>query len=171
MEQEITEEFNRLHILLEALGIEASSFLTFAEWALSEQLVEVLANSSEVQEPGFFSKPDALKRFRNLLRDRTGRNWSIDDLNLLFNATKNRLERHFREPLAYGEYLKLLWTSPHYCVKCGNGPPQVKLHVDHIIPASLGGGSSRYNIQFLCQDCNLRKSNKREGGEAWLDLL
>jgi 5-methylcytosine-specific restriction endonuclease McrA len=31
--------------------------------------------------------------------------------------------------------------------------------VDHIIPLAGGGGNERRNIQFLCEPCNLKKSN------------
>ncbi|TKJ43350.1 hypothetical protein CEE36_04780 [candidate division TA06 bacterium B3_TA06] len=167
----LIKQFDRIETLLESLGIDAESFLSFVEWALSEQLVEILSKIEDLQKKGYFMSRDSLKQFRDLLRYRTGREWSTHDLDLLFNAVKNRLEKHFRESVAYGEYLKLLWTTPHRCVKCGKEPPEVDLHIDHIIPVSLGGPSKRHNIQFLCEECNLRKSNKLEGGKPWLDLL
>jgi 5-methylcytosine-specific restriction endonuclease McrA len=163
--------FKRVKILLESLGIDSESFLSFVEWALSEQLVETMSRMRDIQDEDYFIASDSLKRFRDLLRERTRREWSINDLNLLFDAAKNKQAAHFREPLTYGEYLKLLWTAPHRCVKCGKEPPEVTLHVDHITPASLGGKSKRHNIQFLCEKCNLKKSNKLEGGEPWLELL
>jgi len=167
----LIKRFERIETLLEAIGIDTESFLTFVDWALSEQLVETLSKNEILQEKDFFAKSNSLKQFRELLRRRTGRKWSVHDLNLLFSSVKSKLEKHFREPLTYGEYLKLLWTVPHQCVKCGGKPPEIKLHIDHIIPASLGGPSKRNNIQFLCEECNLKKSNKLEGGEPWLDLL
>ena len=43
------------------------------------------------------------------------------------------------------------------CVICGS---QDNLHFDHIIPLSRGGGYTSKNIQILCSNCNLKKSNK-----------
>jgi len=34
-----------------------------------------------------------------------------------------------------------------------------KFHVDHIVPLSRGGIDELMNLQFLCAQCNLRKSN------------
>ncbi len=167
----LTKEFDRIDVLLQSIGIDVESFLSFVEWALSEQLLERLSKNETIQEKDFFTKSNALKQFRNIMRDCTSREWSVHDLELLYNAVKNKLEKHFRKPVTYGDYLKLLWTTPLRCAKCGKEPPSVKLHIDHIIPVSLGGSSKRLNIQFLCMECNLKKYNKLEGGKPWLDLL
>lgn len=48
------------------------------------------------------------------------------------------------------------------CCKCGASPaknPSVQLHIDHIIPWSKGGETTLDNLQTLCSDCNLGKSN------------
>ncbi len=43
------------------------------------------------------------------------------------------------------------------CVTCGS---QSNIHYDHIIPHSKGGSNTEKNIQILCGECNLKKSNK-----------
>jgi predicted restriction endonuclease len=48
------------------------------------------------------------------------------------------------------------------CVQCGASPAKnqkVILHIDHIKPWSKGGKTEISNLQTLCQDCNLGKSN------------
>ena len=48
------------------------------------------------------------------------------------------------------------------CVQCGASPAKdqrVVLHIDHIKPYSKGGETEISNLQTLCQNCNLGKSN------------
>ncbi|MCI5815572.1 HNH endonuclease [Ruminococcus sp.] len=48
---------------------------------------------------------------------------------------------------------------------CGRSPSTtigLELHIDHIIPWSMGGETVIDNLQTLCSDCNLGKSNLSE---------
>lgn len=49
------------------------------------------------------------------------------------------------------------------CCACGASPAKdggvTQLHIDHIIPWSRGGETVIENLQTLCSDCNLGKSN------------
>lgn len=50
------------------------------------------------------------------------------------------------------------------CVRCGATPaltPGTQLHIDHKLPWSKGGETELINLQTLCSDCNLGKSNRR----------
>jgi 5-methylcytosine-specific restriction endonuclease McrA len=165
----LTDSSSRVGTLLAALGIDAESLSLFLEWALAEHLVHEVAHHKQI-DANFFSRPDSLRAFRNLLFVRTGREWSTHDLNALYDRVQGEQTKHFRQPIKYEEYLKLLWQVPLRCARCQREPPAVKLHVDHIVPASLGGKSERGNLQFLCSQHNLEKSNKREVTERWLDL-
>lgn len=56
----------------------------------------------------------------------------------------------------------LLERAGFKCQACGERPLKdndVILQIDHIIPFSMGGGCSEDNLQVLCRDCNLSKSN------------
>jgi len=57
---------------------------------------------------------------------------------------------------------KVLNRDNFCCVSCGKSPAthiDTRLHVDHIIPFSEGGANSLANLQTLCEQCNLGKSN------------
>jgi hypothetical protein len=41
------------------------------------------------------------------------------------------------------------------CVTCGG---TAELQFDHVIPLSMGGGSTEHNLQVLCGPCNRRKA-------------
>ena len=47
------------------------------------------------------------------------------------------------------------------CRKCGSTK---NLEIDHIFPISKGGKSDFDNLQTLCHNCNMKKSNKVESG-------
>ena len=51
----------------------------------------------------------------------------------------------------------------HKCVSCGRNPAtdsSVELQVDHIIPLSKGGETIESNLQTLCKECNIGKSDR-----------
>ena len=47
----------------------------------------------------------------------------------------------------------------HRCAICGNAFELDQMDADHIIPWSKGGTTTRDNLQMLCRECNIRKSN------------
>ncbi len=56
----------------------------------------------------------------------------------------------------------ILQRDSFKCCICGRSPattPGLELQVDHIIPWSKGGETVIDNLQTLCSDCNLGKSN------------
>ena len=46
------------------------------------------------------------------------------------------------------------------CRYCGRSAPDAELHVDHVIPRSMGGQDTKENLVAACKDCNLGKSAK-----------
>lgn len=115
----------------------------------------------------YFKSATGLLAFSRDLTARTGREWGDNDLRALYGRVRVETEQQFREHISYEELLKLLWQVPLECVYCHKKPPEVVLHVDHVIPASKGGPSKRSNLQLLCAADNLAKSDKREV-KPWL---
>ena len=54
----------------------------------------------------------------------------------------------------------VLSKSKGVCIACGARPPAASLHIDHIMPASLGGLTEMGNLQALCYLCNTQKRNR-----------
>jgi 5-methylcytosine-specific restriction endonuclease McrA len=160
---------DRVLLLVKSLRLDQASFVALLEWALSEQLVAEMIEAVE-RDPGLFAAKDALARFRRLLYHRTGRDWSSHDYRALFDRVQAERSRHFREPITWEDALLLRLQEPLTCAKCGRRPPDVTLHIDHIVPVARGGSSRRVNLQFLCAQHNLEKGSRREKTGPWLDL-
>lgn len=74
-------------------------------------------------------------------------------------------EKKARKAARAGLRLTLRWDvlKGGRCEVCGWGKADgVKLHLDHIVPISKGGTNDRSNLQALCSDCNLGKSDSHE---------
>jgi len=57
---------------------------------------------------------------------------------------------------------RVLMRDGFTCVSCGASPTKalgVELHVDHIVPWSIGGETEESNLQTKCSQCNLGKGN------------
>jgi len=57
---------------------------------------------------------------------------------------------------------RILKRDSFKCCACGRTPavdPSCELHIDHIVPWSKGGPTIEENLQTLCEQCNLGKSN------------
>jgi len=79
----------------------------------------------------------------------------VDNLKIIENISKKR------RPIPLGLRYKVLTRDKSTCQCCGaKACDGVQLHVDHIKPVSKGGTNILENLQTLCRDCNLGKSNK-----------
>lgn len=45
------------------------------------------------------------------------------------------------------------------CQYCGIGVSPEKLTMDHVVPITRGGLSSKHNLVACCKDCNTKKKN------------
>ena len=82
------------------------------------------------------------------------------------NATEDIEVRPAKEPktkrgINLRLRVKVLMRDKSHCRFCGRSPDtdNIKLHVDHIKPWSKGGETVLENLQTLCSDCNIGKSN------------
>jgi 5-methylcytosine-specific restriction endonuclease McrA len=54
---------------------------------------------------------------------------------------------------------KVLSKFNYTCQYCGAKAPDVKLHLDHIVPFSKGGLTEESNLTVACDLCNIGKSD------------
>lgn len=54
---------------------------------------------------------------------------------------------------------EVLRRDGHICQYCGEKAPDVTLHVDHVVPVSLGGSDKPENLVAACKDCNTGKAS------------
>ena len=69
-------------------------------------------------------------------------------------------KNNVRNPLDTRLRHEVFKRDGYRCKECGATNKEIILHADHIIPVSQGGKDELDNLQTLCQDCNLAKSNK-----------
>lgn len=60
---------------------------------------------------------------------------------------------------------QVLKRDAHTCRYCGASAPDVKLAVDHVIPATLGGSDKPDNLVAACMDCNAGKGASNPDSE------
>ena len=48
-----------------------------------------------------------------------------------------------------------------FCAICNRGGNGIELHVDHIVPRSLGGSDDYSNLRTLCGECHRRYGKTR----------
>ncbi len=158
-------------ILIYGLGIDESDLLDYLNWCLLEHLVATFSESREWIAK-LKSAPNGMAQFKEAVEKRTRMKWDVENTGKLYERVIQATEKHYRKPITYEELIRLLINSPLKCSNssCGKTPPEVKLHIDHTLPASKGGDSQYENLKFLCEKCNLMKSNKLERSGIWLKL-
>ena len=82
----------------------------------------------------------------------------LEQIQTVDETIKHKTPRNINLRLRY----KVLKRDNFKCAICGRSPAKdinIELHVDHIMPYSKGGETVIENLQTLCSDCNLGKSN------------
>lgn len=68
-----------------------------------------------------------------------------------------------REQITAQDRFTILSRDNFTCQACGAQPGNDRLHVDHLLPWSLGGSNHPLNLTTLCDRCNLGK-----GARVWI---
>jgi len=83
------------------------------------------------------------------------------------SSNNRELHFHYQQETSRNVPLSLrfevLRRDNYRCVFCGKSPVTnlgTNLHIDHKVPFSKGGKSTLDNLQTLCEECNLGKSDR-----------
>lgn len=139
------------------------------DWNCSNKLIkQILANKGflgEFRDPNQFHGSE-LKEIAIFLK------LIIEPIKVKIKSTKSKKRYQKKHKSDDSFYRSQPWKEVRYfvlkrdgrrCVCCGATPEDlVKMHVDHIKPRSLRPDLEldATNLQILCEDCNLGKSNK-----------
>ena len=73
-------------------------------------------------------------------------------------------------PVSKSLRFEVLRRDQFTCRYCGSKAPDVQLHVDHVVPAALGGPDAPENLVTACVDCNAGKANRSLDEDTVSDL-
>jgi hypothetical protein len=79
------------------------------------------------------------------------------------NDGNKEIKNESKREIPLGLRFQILKKDNYKCAICGRSPATtvgIELHIDHIIPFSKGGKTKSDNLQTLCNECNIGKSNK-----------
>ena len=87
--------------------------------------------------------------------------WVVHKLNIKLIKNPNVISKiRKRTNIPRGLRHEVFKRDKYTCKECGAKKSEgATLHIDHIIPISKGGTDELSNLQTLCADCNLNKSN------------
>jgi 5-methylcytosine-specific restriction endonuclease McrA len=84
----------------------------------------------------------------------------VDIIKVELISTKKNNTKRKRTHVPRGLRKEVFKRDGYKCVECGaRRDDGATLHVDHKIPVSKGGTDELDNLQTLCSDCNLNKSD------------
>lgn len=84
--------------------------------------------------------------------------WKIK-LKQKFHHEKKKEKK--RNPLDTKLRHEVFKRDSYKCKECGATNKEKILHADHILPVAQNGSDELSNLQTLCEDCNLAKSDKK----------
>lgn len=151
---EVAAVVARIDELAGLAGLHASDVLEEAEQRLRTHIELLLTPGT----PWFEAEAPSLDRYWRYLEALTGREWSFQEVSTRYELL--RAPSDTRESIPASMRYEVLVRDESTCRKCGRKAPQVPVHVDHVLPWSLGGPTVPENLQVLCDECNAGKSNR-----------
>lgn len=98
--------------------------------------------------------------------ERLSKQFSISKATISLILINAGIRRHTKEKTGYYREVTLSVRFSVFsrdcftCVYCGKSSPDVKLHIDHLIPKSKNGSNKIENLVTACEECNIGKGDK-----------
>lgn len=160
---------------LSLIGMDLNKYQQNSRITEEDLLNEILRLWTKLgRQPTTTDLKNGLSKYpRNRYRDRFGSwgeslnkfiEWAGNEYflpSLSTNAIQNRDHQTSRD-INLRLRFKVMQRDNFKCCACGASPAKdssVELHIDHITPWSKGGETVMENLQTLCQQCNLGKSD------------
>jgi hypothetical protein len=153
---------------LELAGLKKTRNLHIPNEALFENLVEVWTRLGRqpkyddlTKEISKYSSGTYEKRFKGWMRALEAFvAWANEETAVPATSLIQRGGRQSPRQANWRQRAIVLMRDGAKCRLCGASPQSgAKLHVDHIVPWSRGGETVIENLQVLCEQCNIGKSN------------
>ena len=123
----------------------------FGGWRSALEAFVKFINSEDISESSSKNDSNSINDVTNYAKTDSQ---NLESSNTTTHTTKREINLRLR--------FRVMARDNFKCCKCGKSPatdPSVILHVDHIKPWAKGGETTIDNLQTLCSECNLGKSD------------
>jgi hypothetical protein len=159
MDKKEAKTIEGIRQLCHLAGLDFAKFLTELETELKSRVRDLLT-PNEI----WFREGKSFERYWKFLEHVTKHDWKYEDVDYWYKFVRDPCDE--REEITPSLRYQVLVRDKSTCQKCGRKAPNVELAVDHILPWDCGGPTVIDNLQALCRECNIGKSNRCfEGGE------
>lgn len=167
----IIRRFGTWNVALKEAGLSVSNVVGYDDDELFENILNVWQKKGS--QPVRRDMNTEMSKISSYPYSRRFSSWAVAIKEFIDYANINEISSVKKEGIKTSEHktsrdpslrlrFKVLNRDHFSCVQCGASPAKdtkVELHVDHIKPWSKGGETELSNLQTLCQNCNLGKSN------------
>jgi len=159
MNEKELKSMERIKCLCHLAGIDFVKFLEGVEVELKHRVKNFLTPNQK-----WYREGKSFERYWRFLEQATKHKWEYADVAYWYSFL--RAPSEMREDISPSVRYQVLARDKSACQKCGRKAPNVELAIDHILPWDCGGPTVIDNLQTLCRDCNIGKSNRCfEGGD------
>jgi len=157
---------DHIETLASQLHIDQSLLYREIYWALGEERINRITPDAE-QFRSWKQNRDGLAQFWAFANERLGCSLDQEEVRDIWECVDLTLRTHQRRAFNFQDYLMIAVRSDTRCDRCGSRSPDVKLEIDHILPASRGGSDLPWNLRFLCERCNRSRGNRFRWADVW----